>query len=136
MKDDSSCCSSAKRLHQEKAGKFSCLAGIGGHVSAMLASVEGSDKVLVLDGCPVGCAAHAMARVGLDNYYYVVVTDLGIERKHNFELPPEEIDRVLLMCRKKLNGPSTSREDSYETQLVESPGSGGSCCCGSDGGCS
>ena len=49
--------------------------------------------------------------VGLENYDYVVVTDLGIEKKRDFELPDAEIDKVLSVCREKLSTASASKED-------------------------
>lgn len=94
----------AKRLDGEKQGRFFCLAGVGGHISGMVASVDGSDKVLVIDGCPVACARLTMEEAGLNSYEYVVVTDLGIEKNHDFALDAADIERTLIACRHKLNG--------------------------------
>lgn len=121
----------AKRLDMEKVGKFFCLAGVGGHVSGMVASVKGSDKVLVLDGCPVACAKQSMDAAGLSEYEYVVVTDLGIEKVHDFDLTECQVQKVMSACRAGLNG-SVAVEGSSETELVEAAGSSGSC---SGGGC-
>jgi len=95
----------AKKLDMEKQGRFFCLAGVGGHISGMVASVDGSDKVLVIDGCPVACAKLTMDEAGLNGYDYVVVTDLGIEKNHDFALDPTDIDKTLEACCKKLNSP-------------------------------
>ncbi|MCE5322546.1 putative zinc-binding protein [bacterium] len=94
----------AKKLDIEKQGRFFCLAGVGGHISGMVASVGGSDKILVIDGCPVACAKLTMDEAGLDDYEYVVVTDLGIEKNHDFTLDPADIDKILEICCSKLNG--------------------------------
>lgn len=94
----------AKRLDVEKQGRFFCLAGVGGHISGMIASVDGSDKVLVIDGCPVACAKLTMGEAGLDGYDYVVVTDLGIEKNHDFALDAADVERTLSACRDRLNG--------------------------------
>ena len=94
----------AKKLDIEKQGRFFCLAGVGGHISGMVASVDGSDKVLVIDGCPVACAKLTMDEAGLDGYEYVIVTDLGIEKNHDFALDPADIDKTLDTCCHKLNG--------------------------------
>lgn len=37
----------------EGKGKFFRLAGVGGHINGMVESVKGTDKVVVIDGCPV-----------------------------------------------------------------------------------
>ena len=79
-----------------------CLAGVGGHVSGMVASVKGSDKVLVLDGCPVGCAKKCVEEARIEGYEYVVVTELGIEKKHTFDLDPEELGTTSSAARDKL----------------------------------
>jgi len=94
----------AKRLDQANVAKFFCLAGVGGHISGMVASVAGSDRVLVLDGCPLGCAKATMEAAGLSNYEYLVVTELGIEKNHDFSLNETEVDRVLQASRSKLDG--------------------------------
>ena len=94
----------AKKLDTDKQGRFFCLAGVGGHISGMVASVEGSDKVLVIDGCPVACAKLTMDEAGLNGYEYVVVTDLGIEKNHDFDLIAADIDKTLKTCSEKLNG--------------------------------
>lgn len=93
----------AKILDTEKEGKFFCLAGVGGHVSGMVASVEGSDKVLVIDGCPVACGKLTMEQAGLKDYEYVLVTDLGIEKNRDFSLNAADVEKTLGVCREKLN---------------------------------
>lgn len=94
----------AKKLDIEKQGRFFCLAGVGGHIGGMVTSVEGSDKVLVIDGCSVACAKLTMDEAGLNGYDYMVVTDLGIEKNHDFELDAADIDKTLETCRAMLNG--------------------------------
>jgi uncharacterized metal-binding protein len=98
----------AKRLNREKVAKFSCLAGVGGQVSGMIASVRGADKVLVIDGCPVACAKHCMNLAGIRDYQYLVVTDLGVKKNPEFRLDEPEVKRVLAECRLRLNGPQVN----------------------------
>ena len=92
----------AKRLWSEGLANFFCLAGVGGHVSGMVASVKGSDRVLVLDGCPVGCAKKCMDAAGLSGYEYIMVTDLGIAKEKTFDLAEAEVERVAAKARGKL----------------------------------
>lgn len=94
----------AKRLDAEKSAKFYCLAGPGGHVPAMTANVQAADKVLVLDGCPVACAKLIAEQAGITDYDYVMVTDLGIEKSRDFNLPEADIETVLSAGRAALNG--------------------------------
>jgi len=92
----------AKRLDEAGEAKFFCLAGVGGCVSGMVASVKGADWVLVLDGCPVGCAKKCVDKAGISNYGYLVVTELGIEKKHAFDLSEKDLETALAAARAKL----------------------------------
>ncbi|MCX6344077.1 MAG: putative zinc-binding protein [Armatimonadetes bacterium] len=89
----------AKRLDIEQSAKFYCLAGPGGDIDAMVSAVNEVEKLVVIDGCGVACAKLIMERSGIDNYCYVVVTDLGIEKNRNFSLPEADIECVTSACR-------------------------------------
>lgn len=108
----------AKKLDIEGEGRFFCLAGVGGHISGMVASVEGSDKVLVIDGCPVACAKLIMEEAELNDYEYVVVTDLGVEKNHDFLLDPADVDKAMAACREKLNGVKTQKSEILSKKLA------------------
>ena len=92
----------AKKLDMKGLAKFFCLSGVGGHISGMVASVKGADKVLVLDGCPVGCAKSCMKETNLNNFQYLIVTELGIEKKHSFDLSERDVEMALSCAREKL----------------------------------
>lgn len=99
----------AKRLDVEGAAGFFCTAGVGGHISGMVASVKGADKVLVLDGCSVACAKKCVDEAGIKDYDYLVVTDLGIEKKHEFNLSEADIENTVSECRLKLRASGAQR---------------------------
>ncbi len=89
----------AKKLDQEGVGKFFCLAGVGGAIDSMMVNVEGADKIIVLDGCPVACARAVMDRTGIPVDRHVVATDCGIEKEHHFDLTPDQIETVCAAAR-------------------------------------
>lgn len=94
----------AKRLDIEKSAKFYCLAGPGGHVDAMVNAIKDVEQVLVVDGCSVACAKLIMEEAKIANYEYLVVTEMGIEKNRDFNLPEADIECVASACRAKLNG--------------------------------
>lgn len=94
----------AKQLDTEGHARMYCLAGAGGRISGMVASIQGADKVLVLDGCPVQCGKLMMDQAGIDSYEYLMVTDMGVEKAHDFRLDASDVDRVAAASRDKLNG--------------------------------
>jgi uncharacterized metal-binding protein len=92
----------AKRLDEDGKAKYFCLAGVGGHVSGMVQSVLAADRVLVIDGCPVGCGRKCMDGAGLTGYSHMVLTELGVEKKHVFKWEKADFDAALDVCRKLL----------------------------------
>lgn len=93
----------AKVLDENKDAAMACLAGLGGHVSGMVASAESGIPVLVIDGCPVACGKKIVDHLGLKNYGYIEITSLGMKKEHNlFKTPKNEIDQVTEACRQEI----------------------------------
>ena len=84
----------AIKLTQDGVGRYFCLAGIGGHVSGMIESTKAGKMLIAIDGCPVACAKKTLEHAGFNIDEYVQVTDLGIEKNHQFNLDPADVGRV------------------------------------------
>ncbi len=82
-----------RQLSRSKKGAMSCLAGIGGNISGFIKSTEGADKVLVIDGCPLGCARKTLEEKGLQNFKHLTITELGF-KKGQTEVSQVSIDKV------------------------------------------
>ena len=89
----------AIELTQEGFGKLSCLAGVGAHLSGFVQSARDIDALVVIDGCPVGCAKGVLEQAEVPLRGYLVVTDLGIEKNKDMNLQRDEIDRVKAAVR-------------------------------------
>jgi uncharacterized metal-binding protein len=84
----------AVRLAQEGVGRYFCLAGIGGHVSGMIESTKAGKMLIAIDGCPVGCAKKTLEHTGFNIDEYVQVTELGIEKNHEFNVASSDVGKV------------------------------------------
>ena len=85
----------AVELTQEGYGKMFCLAGIGGHLSGFVQSAKDVDKLVVIDGCEIGCSRAILDHLKIPMTAYVVLTkDPGIEKNKDFDLKREEIEKV------------------------------------------
>lgn len=69
-----------RRLTVEGKARMSCLAGIGGRVSGLLASAEAAPALLAIDGCPQDCAKKTLALAGFAEVRHLRVTDLGFKK--------------------------------------------------------
>ena len=84
----------AIKLVQGGVGRYFCLAGFGGHVSGMIESTKAGKMLIAIDGCPVGCAKKTLEHTGFNIAEYIQVTELGIEKNHNLNLNPFDVDKV------------------------------------------
>lgn len=90
----------AKRLDQEGVGSFFCMAGIGGGIAGIVGKSKEADATIVIDGCDVGCVKAAFEREGVPMSKYVVITDLGIEKGHHFNLEDVQVEAVCAAVKK------------------------------------
>lgn len=70
----------ARRLDAENKAWMSCLAGIGGRVSGLMANAAAAPALLAIDGCPLDCAKKTLEFAGLTNVKHLRVTDLGFKK--------------------------------------------------------
>ncbi len=70
----------ARRLSKEPCVKMGCLAGIGGNISGFIASANGADLVIALDGCPVDCARKTLETHGVKKLKQLKVSDCGFKK--------------------------------------------------------
>ena len=110
----------AFELTLEGFGKMFCLAGIGGHLSGFVQSAKDVPRMVAIDGCPVGCAKAMLEHAEVPIKSYVVLTEHGIEKNHDFTLGKEEIEAA-----KK-----AVREACGRQQVVQIGQSGATRCCG------
>lgn len=69
----------ARKLSNEGVRKMNCLAVVGAGISSSIETFKKSN-MLVIDGCPVDCGKKIMDKAGIENYSYLRVTDLGLEK--------------------------------------------------------
>ena len=70
----------ARRLAREGAAEMSCLAGIGGRVKHLVSKAEKAERILVIDGCPLNCAAHTLRLAGFQTFDHLELQKIGIRK--------------------------------------------------------
>jgi uncharacterized metal-binding protein len=60
----------------------------------MIESTKAGKVIVAIDGCPVACAKKTLEHAGFNIDEYVQVTELGIEKNHNFNLNFSDVEKV------------------------------------------
>ncbi|HEY3277515.1 MAG TPA: putative zinc-binding protein [Syntrophorhabdaceae bacterium] len=75
-------------------GNAYCLAGAGADLSGFVESAR-AGRTILIDGCPVGCGKKIFGRQGITPTRYYVITELGIEKRHDFHDLAEETGQAV-----------------------------------------
>lgn len=82
-------------LAKNGVGTMMCTVGIGGHRPGIVKSAEGCDRIIAIDGCPVNCAKETLDHAGIDVDTHIVVTELGVKKNHDLDIPPAQVEEVM-----------------------------------------
>jgi len=85
----------ALELGDEGYGQFACTAQLATGAAGLKQRCGEVDEIVVLDGCQIRCATKIAGAQGIEPDQTIVVTELGIEKSHDFEISDEEIEMVL-----------------------------------------
>jgi uncharacterized metal-binding protein len=92
----------ARELMFSGCGSMFCLAGLGAGIPGMIQTAKDADVNLVIDGCQMDCAKKIFDMVGIANYQYIRVTDLGIEKKKGIRATDEQVALVVAKAKEAL----------------------------------
>ena len=70
----------ARALSHQNLGEMSCLAGIGGRVKPLMVKAERAEHILVIDGCPLNCAKHTLAKAGFEAIHHLELHRLSLRK--------------------------------------------------------
>jgi len=91
----------ARQLTRDGAARMSCLAGIGGRVKSLVSTAEKAERILVVDGCPLNCAAHTLKLAGFNKFDHLELHKIGI-RKGSCPVTDERIASGVAEAKKIL----------------------------------
>jgi uncharacterized metal-binding protein len=92
----------ARQLSREGTAEMSCLAGIGGRVKSLVRKGEQAERILVVDGCPLNCAAHTLRLAGFQKFDHLELHKLGL-RKGSCPVTDERIAAGVEAAKKLLS---------------------------------
>ncbi len=84
----------AVELAREGFGKMFCLAAVGAHLNNFVFSAQNVNNLVAIDGCPVGCAMRLLEHADVPVSSYVVVQNLGIEKRTDSLFDTDEVEKV------------------------------------------
>ena len=63
-----------------------CTSGIGGRVSGIMKSAEASDKIIVIDGCPLNCARKTLELAGFKVDNHIIISESSESKRTKIKI--------------------------------------------------
>lgn len=89
----------ALRLDREGLAEMSCIAGVGGDVPSLVATARSGRPILAIDGCPLACVKHTLARHEVVPAEHVVLHEFGVKKRKGADFDAEEAATLLPQLR-------------------------------------
>jgi uncharacterized metal-binding protein len=74
--------------------QMSCIAGVGGDVPSLVKLAKSGRPIAAIDGCPLHCARHCLARHGLGPAVHLTLTQLGVKKRFHADFDESEATSV------------------------------------------
>ena len=95
----------AIRLDRLGVAEMSCIAGVGGDVGSLVRIARSGRPILVLDGCPLRCAARILDRQAIRSVWQFDLSRHGVEKRQHEDFDPDDAARVLKTILDELQRP-------------------------------
>lgn len=89
----------AVKLDRSGIAKMSCIAGVGGDVTSLVKYAEKSEKILVLDGCPLACSAKCLERHNITPTVHLILTEEGLVKNNLGDVSEETTEEFFAKAR-------------------------------------
>ncbi|MFC0558442.1 putative zinc-binding protein [Halalkalibacter alkalisediminis] len=70
----------AIKMDREKVAEMSCIAGVGGDVKPLVRTAKSGRDIIAIDGCPLSCCKHSLARHDVKPMHYFVLSDFDVPK--------------------------------------------------------
>jgi|SRR5690554_825311 len=68
-------------MDREGHGQMSCIAGVGGDVKHLVKLATSGRDICAIDGCPLACVKHTLARHKVTPKWHIELTKLGVKKR-------------------------------------------------------
>lgn len=87
----------AVAMDRDGCAEMSCIAGVGGGVSSLVAKARSGRFILAIDGCPLHCTTACLARAGVRPSWHVTLSEQGFKKRYGED--PDGDDVIALQER-------------------------------------
>jgi len=84
----------AVRLDRSGVAEMSCIAGVGGHVAALVNKARSGRRIFALDGCPLQCVENCLKQHGLHADVHLILSHYGVRKCYGEDCTEAQSDEL------------------------------------------
>lgn len=84
----------ALRMDRGRRAEMSCIVGLGGDVKPLVRTAKSGRPIVMLDGCPLRCGQHTLARHGVSPVLHWDLSRLGVAKERHVDFRAEDAARL------------------------------------------
>lgn len=92
----------ALRLDRAGAAEWSCIAGVGGDVKPLVKLARSGRPIIAIDGCPLACVQHCLARHGITASKHYGLHRYGVRKIGRADFDPSQAALLAAMIGMEL----------------------------------
>ena len=77
-------------LDRGRQAEMSCIAGVGGDVPSLVRTARSGRPVVAIDGCPLHCVCHCLARHDVTPAIHLTLTEMGVKKRFHTQFSEDE----------------------------------------------
>lgn len=93
----------AIKMDRDQFAEMSCIAGVGGDVKPLVKTAKSGRDIIAIDGCPLACVKHCLARHDVEPKYHFVLTKYEVRKVQGVDPDPELTNDVYEQIMTELN---------------------------------
>lgn len=90
-------------LDRKDLAEMSCIAGVGGNVTALVKKAKSGRQIISLDGCQLHCVNSCLARHGIKPDLHYTFTDFGLKKQYQVDCDTAERETLAQQIINDLN---------------------------------
>lgn len=90
----------AVKLDRKKVVPMGCIAGVGGHVSSLVAKAHTADCIIAIDGCPLRCVEQCLKQHGLKSAIHYDLSSMGVQKRMHEDFNAEKAEEIFEKIKK------------------------------------
>jgi len=105
-------------LDRARRAEMTCIAGVGGDVPSLVRIARSGRPVVAIDGCPLHCVRHCLARHDVTPAIHLTRTEMGVKKRFHAEFSEDEAAAAYRRVVAMLDGARTadSAEDNRKPE--------------------